>query len=352
MRIISFDGGGIRGAFSARLIERIEKERPGFVAKTTLFAGTSVGGFLALLLAKGIEPSTIVDLFVNRGQEIFADRGWLDRVSSVDELFQADFDNQALYKELHALLGDTTLAELQSKVLVPAFDLDNQDEESKKTATRVYKARFWKPKFMHNFEGPGCDGDLKAIDVAMRSSAAPTYFPSYQGYVDGGLVDNNPAMSALAKAVKMGGATGMSEEHKELLSQVATFIGKHQSDPGAKEIMQGLLKLLANQVALLSVGTGLNPHYVSGKEHDWGFKQWLEGKKLLNLLFDGMIDVPHYQCTQLLNGRYRRVNVLLDDPIDLADIDRVNDLIQIADGVDLDTLLEWVDRVWWEGDAA
>jgi len=314
MRILTFDGGGVRGAFSARLIERVEQERPGFVDSVELLAGTSVGSFLALLLAKGLKPSEITDIFANRGGEIFKDRGWLDSLSGLDELIQADFDNKALYGVLKEKLGDCTLADLPKKVLVPAFDLDNQDEESKANATRRYGSRFWKPKFMHNFEGPGCDGHLLAVDVAMRSSAAPTYFPSYQGYVDGGVVDNNPSMSALAKAVKV---TGLITNHQ-----------------------------------LLSVGTGFNPHYVPGAEHDWGYKQWLEGKRLINMLFDGMISVPHYQCVQLLDSQYRRLDVDLDEPIDLADVDKIPELLAIADGVDLTDTLAWLDNTWGLGVSA
>ena len=62
--------------------------------------------------------------------------------------------------------------------------------------------RHWKPKFFHNLERGGSkDGGELVVDVALRTSAAPTYFPSYQGYVDGGVVANNPTMAALAQAL-------------------------------------------------------------------------------------------------------------------------------------------------------
>ena len=56
----------------------------------------------------------------------------------------------------------------------------NQDRDDRQ--------RMWKPKFFHNFEGEDSDGHLGVVDVALSTSAAPTYFPSYGGYIDGGVV--------------------------------------------------------------------------------------------------------------------------------------------------------------------
>lgn len=47
-RILSIDGGGFRGLFTARLLERLEWEVPGFLERFDLVAGTSTGAILAL----------------------------------------------------------------------------------------------------------------------------------------------------------------------------------------------------------------------------------------------------------------------------------------------------------------
>jgi len=301
MRILSFDGGGIRGLLSARIIQRIEAECPGFLAKTQVFAGTSVGSFLAVLLAADIDVSEIVDILSNKGDRIFASRGFWDSITHLDELIRADYDNKALKAELGILVGDITLGELSRKVLLPAFLLDNHRDPK-----YTDKPRAWKMKFMHNWEGG--DGDVSAVDAMMRSSAAPTYFPSYQGYIDGGMADNNPCMSALARSIK-GGA-----------------------------------KL--EDISLLSIGTGFNPHYIEGNDHDWGFKQWLSEKRLLNVMFDGMIDPPAYQCKQFLNSRFKRFNPVLPEVIDLADIGKVQQLLDIANSADITGLVAWVESYW------
>ena len=75
-------------------------------------------------------------------------------------------------------------------VLIPSFQLDNQAPHAGQ--------RQWKPKFFHNYPGPDSDGAELVVDVAMRTSAAPIYFPTYQSYIDGGVVANDPSMAALA----------------------------------------------------------------------------------------------------------------------------------------------------------
>jgi patatin-like phospholipase/acyl hydrolase len=313
MRILTFDGGGIRGILTAQLLLRLEEAVPGFLARAEFLAGTSTGSIVALSLACGLEPSAIVQLFRELGPKVFTKRDFLDGITHADELFRADFDGDPLREAMVSVWGEEkTLGDLDKKVLIPSFDLDNQDAESRAKATRVYKDRFWKPKYMHNFDSVGNDRDIKVVDAAMRSSSAPTYFPSYQGYVDGGIVDNNPSMSALAKAIK---ASGLVSSH-----------------------------------ALMSVGTGFNPRYIEGDDLDWGFKQWLTDKRLLNVLFDGMLGVPHYQCKQVLNGRYLRLDKTLKEVIDLADVDKMDDLVEVANGMDITKAVLWLEEIWMSDD--
>ncbi len=323
MRIAVFPGGGIRGGFSARIFDRIESERPGFQASVEFYAGTSIGSMNAALFAAGVTPAQVVEFFKTRAVKVFTDRDLIDSLTHLDEVIRANYSNKELKAALTDLLGERTLGDIVPKLMIPAFDLDNQDEESKKGATRVYKRRFWKPKFMHNFPPlPGAanaDCDIKVVDACLRSSAAPTYFPSYQGYVDGGMMDNNPSMSALAKAVKH---TGLVTDH-----------------------------------VLLSIGTGINPHYIPGDANDWGYKQWVlgtevDGQKippaaLLTMLFDGMIGVPDYQVAQFLDDRYFNLDTFLDTPIDLADVDRLPELLDLADVFDLEPVLTWLDEHWF-----
>src|SRR3989442_1333308 len=135
------------------------------------------------------------------------------------------------------------------------------------------------------------DGAELVVDVALRTSAAPTYFPTYQGYIDGAVVANNPAMATLAQALDAG--TG-------------------------KQALQ--------DVRLFSLGTGVNPAYVAGRELDWGYAQW--AKPLIALMVDGMMGVADYQCARLLQQRSFRLAPILPERIGLDDVDKIPDIVK------------------------
>lgn len=336
--IVTLDGGGVRGILEARLIQRLQKKAP-FLHRVHFFAGTSIGGLNAAYLAKRRTSAGLVELFKEHSEAIFASRGWWDSISSLDELIKANYDQTGLKAALEGIFGDETLADLPVKCMVVTFDLDNEAE--------LPDCRRWKPKYGHNWSEE--DGSVKVVDWLLRTAAAPTYFPSHQGFVDGGMIDNNPSAAALAKAVKEGAIVG---EHSELLVRISMFfeelsglfLGK-AARPSADAFIKEIRDTLESQIYLLSFGTGLNPRCIPGDEHDWGYKQWLQESRLLNMLFDGMTGPPHYICTQLLGERYHRLNPVLDEPIELDDVDRVERLIEIADDVDISATVEWLQKM-------
>jgi len=298
-RILSLDGGGIRGLYTAVLLERLSEEVPGFLDRVHLLGGTSTGGLIALGLASGLIPSELVTLYRDNAGVIFDD-SWLDNLKDLGRLCGAEYDYKNLKKVLKALLGATKkLKQLNKRIVVPTFDLDNE--------ARGGAVRTWKPKFFHNFPGPTSDGNELVVDVAVRTSAAPTYFPSYQGYIDGGVVANNPSMAALAQALD-------AKTGKQRLADVR----------------------------LLSLGTGLNPTYIRGQRLDWGYAQW--AKPLLTLMIDGMLGVADYQCARLLGGRYHRLDPALPKPVGLNDWRKTNDLIKYAEQVDIAETVGWLKR--------
>jgi hypothetical protein len=163
----------------------------------------------------------------------------------------------------------------------------------------------WKPKFFHNFKGADSDGREKIADVALRTSAAPTYFPAYQGYVDGGVVANNPAMAALAQAIDPG--TG----------------GQQLAD-----------------LRIFSVGTGLTPRFVSGDMLDWGLAQW--APVLANMMIEGMMGVADYECARVLGDKYFRLGPVLPAPAPLDCADKIPSLIAYAQAVDIAAAVAWL----------
>jgi patatin-like phospholipase/acyl hydrolase len=298
-RILSLDGGGMLGLITAIILERLEAANPGFMAQFDLFAGTSTGGLLALGFASGKTPSEARQLYEQLGNEVFAD-SLLDDIHDLGNLIGAEYSNEPLKDVLSGLFGNITLGGLQKRVLISAFDLDNHSQDP-------HVARSWKAKFFHNFPGEDSDVDQSVVDVAIYTSAAPTYFPIYQGYIDGGVVACNPSICALAQAL----------------------------DPAA-----GAKKL--EQVVLLSMGTGLNPKYLDTTDGDWGLAQW--APHLVSLMLEGSADLANYQCHQLLRERYLRLNPILPYAIEMDQVDQMPKMIEVASQYDLSSAQEWLER--------
>ena len=297
--ILSMDGGGIRGLLTAILIQRLQKAHPGFLEKIDLFAGTSTGGILALGLAFGLPPSLIRDLYETSGRKVFVD-SILDDVRDLGKLIGADYDLGPLKEELTAQFGVATLGDLRNRVLVSTFDLDNDPDNP-------LKVRTWKAKFFHNFAGSDSDSREKIVDVALRTSAAPTYFPIYQGYIDGGVVGTNPSVSALSQAL--------------------------DPDTGGQKL---------EDIVLLSLGTGHNPRFLLQTDADWGLAQW--APHIVSLMLEGGAGVADYQSRQILGDHYLRINPVLPVPIDLDRVDQIPLLKDIAGQVDLDPAIHWLQK--------
>ena len=128
-RILSCDGGGIRGVLTAVLLNRLStaypallQDRPGTI---TMFAGTSTGGIIALGLAAGLTPVQMRDLYVTNGKLIF-DSSWTHDVVEIGGLSGSKYDNLNLKQILQETFGAQKLKDLHSRVLIASFSLDNQ----------------------------------------------------------------------------------------------------------------------------------------------------------------------------------------------------------------------------------
>ena len=304
-RILSLDGGGIRGLISAMLLIRLNREKglEGWLERADLLAGTSTGALIALCLAKGLGLEEIRALYHDTAHDIFDD-SWLDNVKDVGTLLGAQYRIDGLKRQLQRMLGKARLRDLKKRVLIPAFDLDNEHVKPEK--------RHWKPKLFHNFPGTDSDGATLAWKVGLYTCAAPTYFPSVEGYVDGGVFANNPSMCALAQTqdARIGRTAALEE------------------------------------VALLSLGTGSSLTYVQGSHHDWGYAQWAQA--LLGVMFDGTIGIADYQCRHLLGGRYHRLAPAFapGEAFPLDCVDRIPAMVEFAGKVDITRAAKWLRKNW------
>jgi patatin-like phospholipase/acyl hydrolase len=203
---------------------------------------------------------------------------------------------------LKRVFGDTTLGQLKKRVLITAFDLDNEDPAE----------RTWKPKLFHNFPGRNTDRGALVFEVGLYTSAAPTYFPSVEGFIDGGVYASNPSMCALAQ----------------------TQDRRYSPTPSLDEVL------------LLSVGTGTSLQYIKGKSHDWGYAQWV--KPLINLMLDGTNGIADYQCQQILGEHYHRLAPAFPQgvTVPMDDIDKIPYMIEFAESVPIDETISWLSQNW------
>lgn len=299
--ILSLDGGGIRGIMVAKILARVEAERPGTMESFDMFAGTSTGSILAIAFAAGMTPADVVQLYTSLATNVFADTVW-DDIKDLYMAFGAQYGNGAIIGEVKRMFGERTLDTLKP-VLIGTFDLNDEERG------------MWKPKFFHNFPGDDSDGEEKVYDVIARSTAAPVFFPSYGNYIDGGVVVNNPSVCAIAQVLKQ-----------------SSFTVSHE--------MYSTNSL--ENIRLLSMGTGRNPMRIEETDVDWGVVQWIP--ELLYIMMDGGVGIADYQCRQFLGDNYFRVNPKLKRSIPLDGIEYIGDLIRIANNIDLTELLKWIDR--------
>jgi hypothetical protein len=150
------------------------------------------------------------------------------------------------------------------------------------------------------FGEPGYCMELElASDVVMRTAAAPTYFPSWQQYVDGYVADNDRGSSILS---------GWRSHVRDRVTDCTCCVrsGMFAHDPASEALKLAIspfkLKLPPSDIIMLSFGTGKVNHAFEDSEYDWGYVQWVP--KLPALLWDGMIKKSESFCEELLGERY------------------------------------------------
>ena len=193
-RILSIDGGGIRGIFPAAVLAGLEERYlrgSSIGAYFDLIAGTSTGGIISLGLGLGLPASRLRDLYSHRGREIFPPTNAVARQARrVRSFFRYRYDRGALTTALDDTFGKTKLAEARTRLCVPSADGRHGDLYVFKTPHH--------PDFQ-------LDGRELMTKIAAATSAAPTYYrPLDAGgftFVDGGLWANNPVMVGLIDAL-------------------------------------------------------------------------------------------------------------------------------------------------------
>ena len=298
--ILSLDGGGLRGIIACVLLERLLEVFPALLEQFDMVTGCSNGGMVAMALAYGYSPATCRAMIEITGKHIFP--GGSAAVKS------AKYSSAFIKMLCDEVWRSRQLRHASKMVVIPTYLLDNLEEDPKK--------RTAEPVAFTNIDPESPMQDELASNVVMRTIAAPTYFPAWQSFIDGGLYAHDPASEALRLSISPKG------------------LGKEMRD-----------------VRILSFGTGRANHYYedSGGNYDWGYVQWLP--KISHILWDGMVKKSETMCDSLLGDGYFRLNPVLDQDIPMDSIMVVPDMVRLALEIDLAEVIDWINVNLYEGDA-
>jgi uncharacterized protein len=198
-KILSIDGGGIKGLYSAKILEHLEDEfckKDGKMLSDyfDMICGTSTGGLIALAIATKTPTHQISQLYKMRGENIFPNTSsWQQLCNSVKQkAWGGKYKNDKLKIELEVLFSDKTMSDAQNLLCIPTFNLT----ESRPTV--------W--KYPHKEGNYTRDKKIKMVDVALSTAAAPTYFPIHEisgigRFIDGGVWANNPTLCGVLEAI-------------------------------------------------------------------------------------------------------------------------------------------------------
>lgn len=288
-RILSLDGGGIKGAFTASVLATLE-ENTGCAAAEhfDLVTGTSTGGIIAIGLGLGLSARKICDFYAENGATIFPGTSLVKRAEgTLRQLFGPKHSNSVLRAAIEKVFGNRRFGESICRLVIPTYDA---------IAGRIFLMKTaHHERFKYDINAP-------AVDVALATSAAPTYFeaspfPAHAdaSYVDGGIWANSPVMVGVTEAV-------------------------------------AFLERPLSEIDMLSIGTTMTPFNIA-QHSESGIAQWNAG--LIELMFQCQMDADLAQAKLLLGSRMHRINVTTKEgefSLDDARPEKIRRLINLGRG--------------------
>jgi patatin-like phospholipase/acyl hydrolase len=288
-RLLSLDGGGIKGAFTASVVAALEEDSGKSMADYfDLITGTSTGGIIALGLGLGLPAKDIVRFYQEHGPTIFPCTSLVSRWRGIFRwLTRPKHSHEVLNAALEQVLGDRKLGESKCRLVIPTYDAN---------AGRIFLL-----KTAHH-ERLKYDYQALMVDVALATAAAPTYFsaspfPTHQNasYVDGGVWANCPALVGITEAF-------------------------------------GFLNVPLEQIDVLSIGTTAEPFSIAQHKNS-GVVQWNAG--LINLMFEAQVQGDIAQANVLVGGRMHRINHMSPAgqfSLDAATPEKIEELVSLGRG--------------------
>lgn len=291
IKILSIDGGGIRGIIPAILLAEIEKVTGKKIYELfDFFTGTSTGGILTLLLNKPepIAAADLIELYGGiDGKKIFKKNFF----TFLNYVFKGPkYDKSGIESVLSEKLGNACLKDTLKPVLITSYETECRNA----TFFSNYDSRYQ---------------DLYLKDVARATSAAPTYFEPLNiqnkgTFIDGGVAANNPAMCAYVEVLKLLKRAGIDPESKKII------------------------------IVSLGTGTATNSYCYDEMKH-WTPIDWIKGP-LIASFFDGNSNTVEYQLKQIIKPDcYYRFQLQLpnekgSDSIDNTDVKNLDKLSNLT----------------------
>jgi hypothetical protein len=295
IKVLTVDGGGIRGLIPALFVAEIERRCGKPVHELfDVIAGTSTGALVTAMLTLP-EPHTysgeeLVEYYLSTRPNAFFERSWLYKVRSVNGFWRPKYPAQAHIKALTDALGtEARLKDSLCEIAIPVYDLRG-------SAPRTFT-------FTRHDAANDINKDYPIWEVVRAASTASGYFPGWNlrnaagvkahAPVDGGIYVNNPVIEGFSHAVDLqGGAEVVAEEDIEFM--------------------------------VVSLGTGFyNEPIHRNHEKHWGFLGW--GPHLLDVMFEGQSDAADKQAQAIPNvpgpfKHYLRLQAKIGAPYQLDDI--------------------------------
>ncbi|BAT52159.1 patatin-like protein [Nostoc sp. NIES-3756] len=307
-KILSLDGGGIRGIITASILEEVERQIQQHHGKSLheyfdLIAGTSTGSILTAGISTKKNSSELIKLYKEQGKTIFPihrKERYQPIPSPLPQFIEVvsppKYLHQGLTKVLKNVLGDSRIKDVESPIiLILAYD------------TLYRNTTFFTN--CHPDIGDRWYDDCYLWEICAASASAPTYFPPYKlepvnkekygnwvfPHIDGGVAANNPALAALSLVMRLS-QSSISPEIKQ----------KYNLDS---------IKSLED-IAILSIGTGQTGEpYEFEQIKDWRGVNWAQ--HLVDIFMEPTSEVSSTICRHLMGGynsqRYLRLQFDLNE---------------------------------------
>jgi uncharacterized protein len=285
-RVLSVSGGGYMGFYTALVLAELEERADKPLGQCfDLIAGTSIGGIIALAIARGVPMAEVVASFETHGEAIFprrpSTRGQLSQLMDMMRQFVgAKYDAQALRETVGLFLPDDLLMrDIDKRVAISAVNL---------TRGRPHT-------FRSSYASAGPDrSDIRAMDVALATSAAPTLLPIHcvngEYFSDGGIYANSPDQVAL-----------------------------HESE--------AVCGVDAKQIQMLSIGTSTAAYkFPEPLTRSFGLKEWGEDQRIVKVTLASQQNHAMEIVRARLGERYLRI----DEPQSDEEASRLG--LDLADG--------------------